>query len=246
MTDNRSSLGKGPDASLTNLDQKPSSLKRSKSMPPWFYCENGISVQDDKRIGGRSYTSEASELGYEKDMTAGDVIMHPNEESRRLNKNKLEIQEQHQYIQELANQLSRAKEVIREKDKILEYQKKSLKEKDNDIQEWSKLTLNLIKKMENSSNKSSEFISAIRTEGEQDKTLHQRLAELGEDGQKKLAEILFGTLKDNQAQIGSRKRAIEVINALGFAPKFLEMLDKQEVDNHELQLLMLQKIIKDR
>jgi hypothetical protein len=252
MADKRSSLGKGPDASLKNLDQKTPSLKRSSSMPAWLYRGSETSVQDGKRIGGQPYTNEASGLGDEKNMTTKDVIMHPNEVSMRLNENKLKIQEQHQHIQELDNQLSRAKEVIQEKDKtiqekdkILEDQKKSLKEKDNYIQEWSKLALNLIKKMESASNKSSEVISDFRTESEKDKILRQRFAEFEKDVQEKLAEVFFNTIKDNRAQIGSRRSAVEGLHALGFAPKFIEMLDKQEVDNHELQLLMFEKIIKD-
>ena len=252
MADKRSSLGKGPDVSLTNLDRKTSSLRRSSSMPTWLDRGNETSVQNDKRIVGQPYTSEVLELGDEKNMTAGDVVMHTNEASRRLKENKLKIQEQHQHIQELDNQLSRAKEIIQEKDKtiqakdkVIQDQEKSLREKEKYIQEWSKLALNLINKIENSSNKSSEVISAFRIEGEKDKTLHQRFAELGEDGRKILVEALFATLKNNQAQIGSRKRAIEGLHAFGFTSQFREMLDKQEVGNHELQLLMFEKIIKD-
>jgi hypothetical protein len=252
MVGKRSSLGKGPDASLTNLDRKTSSLRRSNSMPTWLYCENETSVRDDKRICGQPYTNKGLGLGDEKDMTAGDIIMHPNEASMKLNKNKLEIQKQHQHIQELDNQLSRAEEVIQEKDKtiqekdkILEDQKKSLKEKDKYIQEWSKLALNIIKKTENAGNKSSEVIRTFRTESEKDKTLRQRFAELKEDEQKQLTETFFDTIKNNRAQISSRRRAIEGLHALGFTSQFREMLDKQEVGNHELQLLMLQKIIED-
>jgi chromosome segregation ATPase len=252
MADKRSSLGKGPDVSLTNLDRKTSSLRRSSSMPTWLSRANETSVQDDKRIGEKPYMSEASKLEDEKNMTAGDVVMHSNEANRRLKENILEIKKQNQHIQELDKQLSRAEEVIQEKDKtiqakdkIIQDQEKSLSAKEKYVQEWSKLALNLINKVENASNKSSEVISAFRTEGEKDKTLHQRFAELGEDGRKILAEALFATLKNNQAQIGSRKRAIEGLHALGFTPKLLEMLNKQEVDNHDLQLLMLQQIIKD-
>lgn len=252
MADKRSSLGKGPDASLTNLDQKTSSLKRSSSMPTWLYRGNEISVQDDKRIGGQSYTSEASGLGDEKNVTAGDVIMRPNKASSILNENRLEIQKQHQHIQELDNQLSRAEEVIQEKDKaiqekdkIIEDKEKSLREKEKYIQEWREMALNLFHKIDDASNKSSEVIDVFRPKDEKDKTiLYQRLAELGSDGRNKLAEAYFDALKNNEAQISSRTSAIEALDVLGRAPKFIEMLDKQEVGNHELQILMFQKIMK--
>jgi predicted RNase H-like nuclease (RuvC/YqgF family) len=153
MADKRSSLGKGPDASLTSLDRKTSSLRRSSSMPTWLYRGNETFVQDDKRIGGKAYMSEASELEDEKNMTAGDVVMHFNEANRRLKENILEIKKQNQHIQELDNQLSRAEEVIQEKDKtiqakdkIIQYQEKSLSAKEKYVQEWSKLALNLINK----------------------------------------------------------------------------------------------------
>jgi hypothetical protein len=103
----------------------------------------------------------------------------------------------------------------------------------------------MINKIENAGNKSSEVISTFRTESEKDKTLRQRFAELKEDEQKQLTEVFFDTIKNNQAQISSRRRAIEGLHALGFTSQFREMLDKQEVDDQELQILMLQQIIKD-
>ena len=106
MADRSSSLGKGPDSSLTNLDKKASSSEKRR-MPKWLCCGNE-SLTYDKQLN-------------EKNKTIQELTNH-------LNEHKKDLQRKNDTIQNLGNQLHEKDNIIRElKESLL--QLRSEKEK---------------------------------------------------------------------------------------------------------------------